>query len=38
VPLRHGHEAFIEILEHETIFHSMVWVLEPFPCLGDGLE
>jgi hypothetical protein len=39
VPLWHGHEPFIEILEHEPIFHSVVWVgldivLEPSHTSG----
>jgi hypothetical protein len=43
MPLRHCHEALIEVLEHEPVFHPMVGkgldiVLEPLPCLGDGLE
>jgi len=41
VPLQHGHDPFIEILEHEPILHSEVWagldvILEPLPRLGDG--
>jgi hypothetical protein len=36
-------EALVAVLEHEPIFHPMVGagpdiVLEPFPCLRDGLE
>jgi hypothetical protein len=43
VPLRHGREAFVEVLEHEPIFHPTVGVgsdviLEPFPRFRDGLE
>ena len=43
VPLSHGHKFLIEVLEHEPILHSMVWVgldviLEPFPRLRDGFE
>ena len=41
VPLRHGLEPLVEILEHELVLHSVVRagldvILEPFPCLGDG--
>jgi hypothetical protein len=43
VPLRHGCEPHIEVLEHEPFFHPVVRaglyiILEPFLCLGDGLE
>ena len=43
MPLQHGCKPLIKVLEHELVFHSMVWVgldviLEPFPFLGDGFE
>ena len=43
VPLRHGHEPLIEVLEHELVLHSVVRVgldviLEPLPRLRDGFE
>jgi hypothetical protein len=43
VPLAHGREAFIEVLQHEPSFHSVVRASpdifpEPFPSLRNGLE
>ena len=43
MPLRHGREPFVEVLEHKPVLHSVVWagldvILEPFPCLEVGFK
>jgi len=42
VPLPHGHEPLIEVLEHEPVLHLVVWagldvILQPLPCLGGWI-
>ena len=39
VPLRHGREPIVEVLEHHPVLHAMLGTgqdvfLKPFPCLG----